>query len=336
MNEKVTDVLATIKDRSLTKRVLKEKLEVDTDTDLIAKLSTMTEEESLAWQTKLKFGDFVLLRGALGGIAYRAEKAAQANGESGSLDGLGSAVGLGTVALAAEAGIRISELVGGSGQSYNANLSLGDLESAFEAALQGSDITVQRSMAEFILLNGEGKELLKVQVNNSDEEASRDETAYDEYGSRIVGRCSVRITKSDLLSLAGGAAGAGMEIINGLSGIDKDSDINDALSMLFMGLKSGKEVLDVVNLPNLLAVEVEKIAQKAEQLARQKTDSIRGRNRDRFDEVKKGLICTSCDVPRTSEETTCLNCGAALSARAESISSLEADKVKLAGVGLTF
>ncbi len=339
--------LAQIKDRSLSERGLIKELGLADRKQLIDALSNMSEEEADQWLAKLNFGDRALVNAWVSVARDEKAKAAQAGDNHSGEVAVGAALVGG--ALTAEAGARLAELISGTEQTYNANIVLTDLYSAFSAALQNSAIKVEIERSgsdegEFVLFDDDGQELLRVQVRNSQEKALFDEVAYDATEDRFVGRAYVRITKSDMENLFDETEEAAKNIVAGGLRLKRHGSPNDVIGLVLQGanfisnsIHEGKEVFDIGNLPRLLANEIEKLAQAAEELQQRETRDIKERNETRLKEVKGGLVCLNCNVPRPEEETSlCEACGAPLQKRTESVVALKKDKERLARVGLTF
>ncbi len=345
------DALSKIKDLSLTKAAFYALLEVDNEDGMIAKLSQMPEEESLKWQKKLNFTDFAFLKAKFGGIAYEnrkaAERAAGGGGNFledllGSLDGAAGAVGLAGAVGAAEVTQRITELLNGSEQTYFANLSVEDLHAAFEISLQNAKISIdlERDNGEsgtFIFTDSDSEEeLLRINVANSAVEADIKQRVYNESEVRMVGRCLVSMTGSNMEKLLAEGGQAAFEVKDIVDAIGRGGDLQKMLRLAMLGATKVKEVFDVAKLPKTLVSVIEKVAKDAEGKENRTTTINHETNTLGFKEVASYFVCAFCGKERKSGEEQCSKCGGNLSPRDENdMRKMSQDREKLAKLGYT-
>lgn len=331
-------------DMAFKKADLMKELGATSHDSLLEILSQFGEELSLIWIKRLNFSDYAVLKGQLGGLTFQKKQDAEqaVSGGASQLDGILAGAGLAAGTLGAGAVERMTELMNGSTQTYNANINISDLRLAFESALQNSDIDMDSPSDEddegdFVFSGLDGEELLRVQVKNEQEDAEGEKTAYNASKPRKIGKCMIRVTGSNMEALLGKGVTAAGQIGELISRAGQMKDINGLMGALLQGVDRGKNVFEVANLPRMLSVAIEKLAQVAEKKVREQTEEIQKQNRTRLEEVKKGLMCEFCPTPRPDDETeNCSGCSAPLSKRGESVGSLKADRARLAAVGLTF
>ncbi len=292
----------------------------------LRELAVTKPEAKKAWLNKLKFDPLFISK--VNTNYVEPEKSSINEIIGGALGGAGL-VAAGTVE---EAGKIISELVNGSEHAYKVNIDINDLENSFKAALQNSGINMNvehdpdKVSGEIVFSDGDGDELLRVFVKNSNEVS-------DSEKSRVkVGECKIRITGSNGKNLFDESIKTVSGLLDLVSSLRNNSTFDDVASDFDHMVRDGKGAFQAGNLPAILATEIVKFA-------KDKIEKVNGDNEKIYEEVKAALYCPNCGNARstTVNEVFCASCGVGLMNRTrKSFQSYESDEQKLRKAGYKF